>query len=354
MKYFLYTSILSNGGAERVLCELANNLYMTKENDVYLIASYETQKEYYINPHIKKYYLDKDLSNKKSFKQIFKLRQLIKREKPDIIVSFLPNPNFKMLIACLGVKVKKVISIRNDPNIEYSPKGYKMMAKILYPLADGIVFQTNDAKVFFSNRIQKKSQIIMNQVNEHFFECEHDKEDYYISIGRIDKQKNYELLIAAFSEFIKLGYNERLYIFGKGEKAYNDKLNKIIKENGCENNIFLKGITDDVSAVLRHAKCFIMTSLYEGMPNALLEAMAVGLPCISTDCPCGGPRMIIENNINGFLFQNKNKNELVNLLIKVNSDSKLRRKIGDNARISSYKFKPDIIFKSWLEFFKNI
>ena len=353
MKIFLYTSVLFGGGAERVLCALANNLYKNPQNEVFLIASYKLDEEYYVNKSIKKIYIDKSVENKNSIKQILNLRKLIKQEKPDVIISFLPEPNFKTLISSFGLKSRKIISIRNDPKVEYSSKASKILCKILYPRADGIVFQTEDAKKFFSEKIQQKSEIIMNQVDERFFETDRISEDYYVATGRLKEQKNYDMMINSFSEFIKQCPNEKLFIYGDGTKEDENRLNSLIKNKNAENNIFIKGVSTDVPKVLSHAKGFLMTSNYEGMPNGLLEAMSVGLPCICTDCPCGGPKTVIEDGIDGFLVPVGDENEFAKALLKINSDKAYRDMLGYNAKKKSQNFKPDIVFEKWEEFIKK-
>ena len=354
MKIFLYTSVLFGGGAERVLCALANNLYNNPQNEVFLIASYKLEEEYFVNKSIKKIYIDKSVENKNSIKQIVNLRKLIKQEKPDVIISFLPKPNFKILIASFGLKSRKIISIRNDPKVEYSSKASKMLCNLLYPMADGVVFQTEDAKNFFSEKIQKKSEIIMNQVDDRFFETERISEDYYVATGRLKDQKNYDMMINSFSEFIKECQNEKLFIYGYGTKEDEYRLNSLIKNKNAENNIFIKGVSTDVPRVLSHAKAFLMCSNYEGMPNGLLEAMAVGLPCISTDCPCGGPKTVIEDGIDGILVPVGDEAEFTKALLKINNDKSYRDMLGDNAKKKSQGFKPEIVFKKWRNFIKNM
>lgn len=348
MKIFFFTSVLAGGGAERVLCQLAN--CFSESNEVFLIAAYKEDEEYCINDAVKKIYIDKSIEEKNSLKQIVRLRNLIRIEKPDICVSFLPQPNFKMLLATMGLKTKVIVSIRNDPNREYASKSSKVLAKFLYPLANGIVFQTKEAKDWFSQSIQRKSSIIMNQVDQKFFEVKRSSSEYWVATGRLNRQKNYSLMIEAFKRFVYEYPSEVLRIYGKG--TLEDELKDLIEKNHLENNILLMGQTNDVVEVLSHAKGFLLSSDYEGMPNGLLEAQAMGLPCISTDFPCGGAREIISDD-NGILVPVNDIEAFSAALISMQSNPERRNELGDKAKLMAERFKPRHVFDEWQCFLMN-
>lgn len=350
MKILMFTSVLSGGGAERVLCELANNFCF--ENNVILVSSYKTENEYFINENVKKIYIDNSIESKNTLLQIVNLRKVIKKEQPDICLSFLPHPNYKMLIASLGTKSKKIISVRNDPKIEYAGIKNKIISKILYPLADGVVFQTKEAQKYFSANIQKKSLVIMNQVDKKFFNFPRKNKKYWIATGRLNSQKNYPMMINAFKRIVEIYPNEKLYIFGKGELR-ND-IENLIKDLGLENNVILKGQTNDVVDALSHAKGFLLSSNYEGMPNGLLEAHAMGVPCISTDCPCGGPKEVIINLYNGILTKVGDEENFFQAIKMLCEDDKLMEKISKNSKIESKKYESNQIFEKWNNFFYEV
>lgn len=349
MKMLLYTSVLSGGGAERVLCQLASKL--SHSNEVILAASYKTSNEYPVEQNVKKVYIDNSIENKSTIRQINNLRNLIKTEKPKVVISFLPEPNFKMLMSSWGLKTKKIISIRNDPTKEYRTYTKRLLAKLLYGFSDGVVFQTLDAQKWFPQKIQQKSQIIMNQVNDIFFETEHASEDYYVATGRLNKQKNYPMMIRAFSKFLKRFPNEKLYIYGDGDQS---ELNQLINELGVKDNIILKGNSSDIPYVLSMAKGFILSSDYEGMPNGLLEALAMGVVSIATDCPCGGPREVIEDAENGFLIPVGDEEKLFETLCMIETSVDLRKQISKNAIEKAKMFKPNYIFKQWESYIESL
>lgn len=346
MKCVLYTSVLSGGGAERVLCQLANRL--AAENQVILVAAYPSENEYEISDDVQKVYLESSVESKHPLNQIVALRRLIRTQTPEICISFLPQPNFKLLLSTIGLRTKVVVSVRNDPAREYAGSVNKLLAKWLYPLAAGIVFQTKDAQKWFSEKIIKKSRVIMNQVNPIFFQRARESEEYYVATGRLNNQKNYPMMIRAFVRFLEKYPDEKLCIYGSGHLE--EELQALIKAYKAENNVFLKGSSNDIPGVLAQAKGFILTSDFEGMPNGLLEAIAMGLPCISTDCPCGGPREIIEDDVSGVLIPVDDEDALFKALCKVQEDKEYRDRIAAAAKKSAVRFHPDEVFKMWLDY----
>ena len=349
MKLLFHIGLLGGGGAERVMVNLAN--YFTKEskNEVLLIALYPIENEYEISGNVRVKYLfsERYVGSvfKRDFHSVSQLRKTINEEKPDIVLAFLPIPCLRILVSAIGQKCKTILSVRSDPNFEYYNFFHKVLARTLYGFADVVVFQTQEARAFFPKRIQKKSVIIMNQVNEKFFEADivNDRKDV-VALGRLIKGKNFEMLIEAFSKIYDK-ITDNLIIYGEG--PLREELEVLIKEKGLTERVFLPGHTQDVINSIKGAKAFVLSSDYEGMPNALLEAMALGVPCISTDCPCGGPREIITDGENGFLVPVNDAVSLAEKLLELINNEELKNKFSEEARESAEKFKPDKIFNEW-------
>ena len=239
MKIMICISQLKKGGAERVVTNLAN--YFINNNDVTIVSIKSYEPEYHFDERINIVTLDSSEKQNKVFKlvkRIFKLNKIIKVRKPDIVLSFLPEPSFLMLLIKNIRKIKVIVSVRNDPKVEYKNKFYNIAMKLLYPKADGFVFQTEDAKSFFSKKIQNKSTIIMNPLNPEFlidrFTGIRKKE--IVAVGRLFKQKNHELLIKAFSIFHKKHPDYTLTIYGEGPLKWQlEKLIRSLKITDCVN-----------------------------------------------------------------------------------------------------------------------
>ena len=219
-------------------------------------------------------------------------------------------------------------------------------------MVDGIVFQTPEAQAWFPKSIQNKSTIIANLVAEKFYQVKRSQRPQHIvSCGRLHRQKNHTLLIRAFAKLADKYPQENLLIYGKGDLE--SSLNQLIEQLGLQKRVFLMGQSTDVAKVLSQAKLFVLSSDYEGMPNALMEALVAGVPSISTDCPCGGPRELIQHGKNGLLVPCNDENALVRAMDQLLSNPQLAAKMGENARHGAQQFKPEIIVKQWEEFLQK-
>lgn len=311
-RVYFYINVLGGGGAERVITNLANML--AEDNyDVTMITSYEEEREYILTRNVRRLSLeDRDRQRSRiirNLSRIFKLRKICKEEKPDILISFMEEPNFRAILATRGLPVKTLVSVRNDPNKEYAGKIGQFVGKVLLPMADGCVFQTSDAQKWFPERLQKKSRIIYNAVKEEFYQVERTPvRGEIVTCGRLTEQKNHKLLIDAFAEVQKIYPFATLKIYGEG--VLREKLQNQIESLNLNEKVFLMGATNDVAKALQTADLFVLSSDYEGMPNALMEAMAAGVPCISTDCPCGGPRELFGEDASDKLVPCNNSAQL--------------------------------------------
>lgn len=351
-----YINRINEGGAERVMVNLANQFAEYAYN-VLFVTSYRAEGEYRLEEKVTRLSLENEEIKQSIFmrnlSRIQKLRKICRKEKPDILVTFMSEPNFRGIIATRGLKVKNLISVRNVPECEYAGWIRSIVAKYLLPLADGCVFQTVDAKEWFSKKLKNKSRIIPNAVSSVFYEIERAPvENLIVSCGRLTAQKNQTLLIKSFAKAEKNVPGAKLFIFGEGDLE--KELHQLINELGLNEKVFLKGQTDDVAAALSNADLFVLSSDYEGMPNALMEAMAVGIPCISTDCPCGGPRELMRNEIDGLLVPVGDENRMSETISKVLSDQKLKETIGRNASKRAKMFEPNTVFEEWKKYIDSI
>lgn len=365
MKIVFSCSGMSKGGAERVISTLANEM-CKGDNEVSIITFINYKIKYELDNKINLITIDKIKMKKlkgilsKFMKlspaRLFRYKKEILKLKPDIIISFLPEPSLRlMLLKKFSKKISKIptiISIRNDPNIEYKNKYLRNIVKNLYKDVDGMVFQTPDAKKYFEDLLNKKKNmfIIPNPINNEFIlnKVIYDREKTIVTMSRLESQKNHLLLIDAFEKLHKKYSDYILKIYGDGSLKY--KLEQYAYSKKMENSIKFIGQVDKVKEHIEKSGMFVLTSNYEGMPNSLMEAMALGIPCISTDCPVGGPRMLIDNNINGILVDVNNKEQLFEAMDKIISDKDFANKLSENAMSSIKKYYPDKINKEWEKF----
>lgn len=354
-KIAFYIDSMEMGGANRVVANLTE-YFSGQGYEVILINDITPRthiKTYKILSEVKRFYLDENIqyrrSVEKQYKRIYTLRKVLKEENVDTVVSFMGPPNYRLLLATIGLKIKKVVSVRNDPYREYGGGIKKIIAKNIFKLADACVFQTNDAAEYFSKAVRRKSQIIFNPVNPKFFQTEWIGNEKNIAVvGRLQKQKNPVLAVKAFEKIANEFPEYTMTYYGEGELR--DELIEYIKKKSLNEQVIIYGKVTDVEKYLSQASVFVLSSDYEGLPNALMEAMAVGIPCISTDCPCGGPRSLIQNERQGVLVPCNDIQMLADAMRVLLKNGTLRSEMSLEEKNRAKKFAPEVIFKQWEEF----
>ena len=258
--------------------------------------------------------------------------------------------------ATLGLNVKHVISERNDPAHFAGSKATKILSRLLMRRADGYVFQTKDAQAYYGGDIAKHSVVIPNPLflDINSFNVVHEiaKVEMIVASGRLNKQKNHPLLIKAFKQVHDKYPFYELVIFGEGPEREKDEA--LIRKLGLESVVLLPGAVSNVPEKLSKAVLYVLSSDFEGMPNALMEAMAVGLPCISTDCPCGGPRDLIRNGENGVLVPVGNEKALTEAMLFMLERTEEAKMMGREAMKIRESYSLDRICQQWYDCFQRM
>ena len=350
-----YINTLGNGGAERAISNTAS--YFAEHGwNVILLTSFRVENEYYYSKKIRRMIIEdenlKQSTLKRNVNRIRFIRNLCKKEQIDVVVSFMREPNVRALLATFGLRTKTIISVRNDPNREYIGTFGKMVGKILLTCADGAVFQTEDAKRWFPQKLQKKAKVIYNVVASKFFETTYCGEHDIITVGRISPQKNHTMLIKAFEKVHEKFPEERLVICGRTQTEMG--IEELIKNLKLEDSVILLGQRDNVPEILSKAKLFVLSSDYEGMPNALMEAMAVGVPAVSTDCPCGGPRELFGKKLETLLTPVGNIDALADKMIFLLENDKERENIGKELKQRAHLFRVDDVGQKWIDYIESL
>lgn len=350
-----YINAIHDGGAERVILQLAKRFAMAGYRSI-LVTSFVDSWEYPVPEGVERISLEQRQEEqsrlKRNLSRIVKLRRLIKKDRPTALISFMAEPNFRAIVASAFLPVKTLVSVRNDPEREYAGRLGRLVGKLLLPLADACVFQTEQAKAWFPQRLQRKSRVIMNQVDDRFFNSAgQDPEGYVMTAGRLTEQKNQAMLIRAFASIA--GETEReLRIYGEGELRA--EMESLITSLKMEGRIRLMGASDDMPGVLSGAGLFVLPSNYEGMPNALLEAMAAGLCCLATACPCGGPETVIDNGTEGRLVPVGDEKALAEAMKELLADREKRLEMGRKARARAESFRPEAVFEQWRQYLEKV
>jgi glycosyltransferase involved in cell wall biosynthesis len=363
---------LRGGGAERVLINLLKGLDRS-EFSINLVL-YEGVFDYPLPDNIEVAILDIGAS-RNLFKlirgfvlKIIRLALLFRRKRPDVIFSLLSSTNVAVIIAKVlsRTKSKLIVSEHTYPSVNLANEMYggitRLFIKRCYPEADRIIAVSESIKqdlVLNFHFPETKIEVVYNPVDigeierlsketvEHpWF---HDKTPVIVSVGRLTKQKGYPYLLHAFS-LAKKHLSCRLAIIGDGEDKA--KLLGMAKGLGVEREVEFLGFQKNPFKYLARSSLFVLSSLYEGFPNVILEAMALGLPVISTDCP-SGPAEIIEDRKSGLLVPVRDEQALAGAIMAVMTDERLRESLGREARQRAGTFALEKIAKDYRRVFSD-
>lgn len=354
-----YCGSLTRGGAERVFANLAE-FFSDKGYQVFIVTQYRLEDEYVISKKIQRTISDLTPEEVKKGRitnfvnRYRKLRRILRNIHPDIVFSCNGKNNFMALAAGVFCKRKTVVSVVADPKMEYYTGVMRFLAKTFFACADGIVLQTEQAMKFFPKCIQKKSVILPNSLNPAFLKPRYEgvREKEIVAVGRLDDNKNHAMLCRAFAKLAQDFPDYRVVIYGEGEKR--KELEELIAGLQMKDYIFLPGRTEHIEDKIYKSSLFVMTSDTEGMPNAMLEAMSLGLPVISTDCPCGGPGEMIRHGKNGFLIPVRDEEALRKQLYYCLSNPEEMEKVGREAAKLQEKMNPESVNRQWEAYFERV
>lgn len=352
MKYLFVASGMRFGGAERVMSILANEWYSRGEKVRFFLTGTPAESSYPLSKGIN-IVSSFEAAQQARFEQTVHIREIRKEcldWKPDVVISFYNDICALTAIAIMGLNIPLIYSERNDPNKVNQRPVDKIYRKIVEHKADKFVFQTEGAKKCYPDKVQRKSCVILNPMDTTSFPT-HDfsnEEKTIVSVGRLENQKNQALMIDAFSMIKDQIPDFRLIIYGEGKLRNN--LEDRIQQKGLQGRVFLPGAKTGIQDYIKNAALFVLSSDYEGIPNALIEAMAIGLPCVSTDCSPGGARALIENEKNGLLVPCDDAEKLASAMINMISDRELAKRCGENAYEIRSRVEASVIANRWLEF----
>ena len=355
MKITLFIGSLSGGGAERVTCNLAN--YLSKVgHDVNVMVVSEDSTTYYLNKEIAIYSLSGRFKKNNPLISVYRFFRFITyliKNKCDTYIVMLPRTTILLLKYNYLTKARIIATQRIMPsslNISNQNLLKKYSSK-----ADGWVFQTEEQFEWFKKcNLSSKTIIIPNAINADFFHpiYQGEKRPVIVTAGRMTEQKNQHLLLKAFAQIKSYYPNYTIVIYGKGPKE--ESLREITKDLGLSEIVKMPGYTNNIGDCIKDATLFVLSSNYEGMPNALMEAMALGLPCISTDCDGGGARFLIEDGVNGLLVPKNDVDAMAKAMKRILDNPDFASSLGNNAHKICERLAPEKIYGEWELFIEKI
>lgn len=311
-------SYMKIGGSERVASLLCNE-WVAQGNKVTLVITYQgfDPPEYPLDSRIKIIYLSSSIYLSKikllnQLNRLLSLRNIVKELKPNIIISFITNVNIAIILSTLWLKIPIIISERTNPKEDiYTSLEYRVIRRLLYRFAKVLVVQTESLRTIFEKYMPKrKIHIIPNPIvfplpiyepKIHPENIVENNKKLLLSVGRLEYEKGFDILIEAIGNIYSQFENWRFVILGEG--SLRDKLMALIIRYRLESKVLLPGKVGNIETWYKRADLFVMSSRYEGFPNALLEAMVYSIPVVTFDIP--GTREIIENFGSGWLVDPK-------------------------------------------------
>lgn len=349
-KLLIVTHGIGDGGAQRVSVMLANGFsdlgYMVR-----IVTSSPTDKPYFLSRQVEYYPIDavQARSYKRVIYRICSIKRHIEDFKPLYILSLSAIPNMMTIIARGFLEIPIVVSERTDPSSHPEQKLVKILRDILYRIPKKIVFQTEEAKLYFGKTGKRKGVVIPNAVAPSV----QTKEPYrgrrrkiIVGFGSLSDQKDWLTAIKAFEIFAEKNFEYKFIIYGEGAE-------RKILESYITNSIILRkrvelpGFVSDIHDKIIDAEMFVSSSRYDGISNSILEALALGLPCICTNAPVGGAKMLIRDGENGFLVNVGDYVSMSEKMKRISDNPDLGRQLGKEAIKVRERFQFDRIIKLW-------
>ena len=358
-KIAFYIGSLRKGGAERVFVNLAE--YFRREGyRVVMVTQYQKEEEYDLPDGVERILSEigeEKVSSSRVLnflRRLNKLHAIWKGQKPDLVLSCIGKNNFMAVVTTMGTKTKAVVSVVGEAKEEYPSRAMRVLADFLFSRAAGVILQTERSRGFFCRKVGEKAVILPNSLNPAFIRPRYEgvREKEIVSVGRMDANKNHEMQLRAFAA-LKDKYPEyTLVIYGDGElRAY---IEETADKLGIGERVFLPGVVPDVAARIEKSSLFLLTSYSEGVSNALIEALALGLPVIATDVPSGGTEELMKDGVNGLVIPAGDQAALEHAMDRLLSDPAYADRLGREAAKIQERLAPERVNPMWRDYFEEI
>lgn len=352
MKILFVISSLQIGGEQRAASILTNGLIQTGHTVDMLVLNQKVEKQFEFNPSLSVEYADCD---QKKTKNIARCKAVLSKAAAgsyDIMIAFATIPSIICSMTSVLHRVPVVVCERNDPAIY--PLHFKAFRYIAYRFAAGAVFQTAEAAAFFDFLPALDKTVIPNPLNimklPEPFEGERRKR--IVNTARLVVAKNQQMLIKAFSVIAQKYPDYDVVIYGDGPEK--DKLLNCICENGLDGRITIHEAIPDILDEINQDSVFVLCSDNEGFPNSLAEALALGIPSISTDCRIGGPKDMIHSGENGTLVEVGNIRQLAQAMDELLGSERLRDQYHRGYKAIRKRLNSEVIVKKWINYLEKV
>jgi len=347
------------GGAQRVMVLMAN-YWAAEGHHVTLVSLGPQFKDRFALHHLVKR-VSLNLSSDSAHLghalyhnalRVLRLRDQLRQSQPDVVISFMGSTNVLTILASRGLGIPVIISERTNPHRQAIGSVWNALRSLLYRHADALVVQSSALRDWARGvAVSARVDIIPNPVNPEFNGSARGvgrQESSYtvVAMGRLVQVKGFDLLIEAFARCAGKHPEWSLVILGEGEERSN--LESLIVAKGLQDRVRLAGQVPRPSHILGQAELFVLSSRFEGFPNALMEAMACKLAVISTDCP-NGPRDIVRDGVDGLLVPPDDVDALAKGMDRLMANPVERQRLGTAAMEVIERFSLEKIMSMWDE-----
>lgn len=348
---------LSTGGAERVVAALANEVCKFHDCEAYIVTYHsEEMDEYNISSEVCRIALEKPNKGRLStiYQRYLQLKKVIYGINPYCVFSLaIPKTDAVLMAALRKRKFPLIISERNDPARFPAKKSMRILRDYVYKRCDGMVFQTQGAQEYFNEVLKCDSTVICNPITAALPKrYEGEREHRIVNFCRIEPQKNLKMTIDAFELIHKEFPDYTLEFYGEGSQKC--ELEQYVKKISLADKVIFHGYSPNIHEKILKAALYVSSSDYEGISNSMLEAMAIGIPTICTNCPPGGAKSVIHDGENGLLVPVGDVKKMADTIRVVLADKDLQNRLSVNATQLAVLLQPELVAKKWMEFAEKV
>lgn len=351
----IMTHCMTGGGSERVIAQLANafaadGVAVTIVTECHRGCFYPLDSRVRLLPLI----ATERARTRDIPRCYFRLRRVVKRERPSVVLAMPEKVNVWTVLALLGTGVPVVVSERNDPARHPESRIKRFLRTLAYPRAAGFIFQTEAQRDYFPPSIRCRGTVLDNPLVCAALPrlARWPREKTVVAAGRLEPQKNLPLLICAFARFHARHPDYRLVLFGEG--AQREALTALAASLLPAGAYTFAGQTKQLAQAMAQSALLVLSSDFEGMPNVLMEAMAMGLCCIATDCPCGGPASLITPGETGLLIPVGDEDALFAALCRAAEEEGLAERLGTAAVSLRERLDAPHVIEKWRKYLEGV
>lgn len=348
----IFCGSLEGGGAERVISILSRYL-LSYFKKVEILLYYDRPIWYELAIGVSVTFIERECQAKGRIGRARWMRHYIQSQKPTLVLSFLSPYNIFCWFTLLGVSTPLLVADRSDPRHDPDLWILRLLRNIIYYFCDGVIVQNSHNQSYFWKKIRYKCAVIPNPVimSQALVgaACHTPKEPIIVSVGRLVPAKNHQALINSFAEFHLLYPQYRLVIYGEG--PCRSVLEDLIASKNLTGVVILPGAVKNVWHHMLSAQSFVFTSDFEGMPNALTEAVCLGLPCVSTRV--SGAEDLIVNGENGLLVTVGDQKQLTEGLKRIIQTPMTDLSLKQSAKLTALRLDPEHVAAYWIDYINS-